>query len=770
MEQSLCDTCARINIEELVSKQGFALHKNLLDLYKSVRTCQLCRHALGSLKPLLPLNLRSIPCRHAMRHLSSESSKSSLSESNQKLLATQQARAFYGQHNHPKHGLTIVVSDFDSESPSERERSIPWLTMRTLPGDPAQRSGAETARLLPESTSSLTSTVHALEWLKECLLSKDCFEDCKHLIDNDLQECLAKMHGNSKELESLFLSEGLDVLLQKKEARRLQLCEDIQFLHQQRSLSRGDALVAEERAARLVEIIDTDRGTKLKISPGSVGYSSYAALSYRWGGLDAIWQTTTKNLGMRLTEFNISELPKTLSDTVQVVRNLGLKWVWIDSLCIVQDDKEDWAREAIKMASIYQNAVVTISADSSQDAKAGLHNERSSSILNDKDSMKICSKLSTEEESSIFLFPDQETRIDRSATNLRDMGDLLSHCALRDRGWTMQERILSPRIIHYAEDQLYWECLHGIHESEDELYSIGRNVNIAKIAHRINSAENEEAKKKELKQMLRYWYVHLVGGDYSHRSLTFIDDKLLAISGMAKALDRIHPSGYMAGHWCEDDDELVKSLCWKRGGPGKKAANYRAPSWSWASQDSAIDYGHFNIVGTLGDKIVAEPVAMEGQSPDGTPFGRYDNGYLQIKARVGHGKLFPNCGHDFSHYQQTGAFGGYTVDPLKERCAFLLLDGGETSDLVWLDESQATKEPITEPIDVQVVMLSEVESEGEGPRPGACLICTLDEKYYLTRIGFTESLKYYKEGQDKESPPVSGPRLCDKKAITLTLI
>ncbi|KAG9501781.1 hypothetical protein J7337_007472 [Fusarium musae] len=723
MEQSLCDTCAKINIEELVSKQGFALHKNLLELYKS------------------------------------------------KLLATQQARAFYGQHNHPKHGLTIVVSDVDSGAPGEREQSIPWLTMRTLHGDPAQRSGAKTARLIPESTSSLTSTVHALEWLKECLLSKDCFEGCTHIIDNDLQECLAKMHGNNERSESPFLSEGPDLSLQEKEMRRLQLCEDIQFLYQQRSLTRGDTLVEEERAARLVEIINTDRGTKLKIVPGSLGYSSYAALSYKWGGLDAIWQTTTKNLGMRLAEFDIVELPKTLSDTVHVVRNLGLKCVWIDSLCIIQDDKEDWAREAVKMAFIYQNALVTISADSSQDAKAGLHSEKSSSIFNDRDILKICSKLSTDEKSSIFLFPDQETRIDRPATNLRDMGDLLSHCALRDRGWTMQERILSSRIIHYAEDQLYWECYHGIHESEDKLLWMGRNMNIAKIAHRINSAENEETKKKELKQMLRYWYVHLIGGDYSHRSLTYIDDKLLAISGVAKALDNIHPYGYMAGHWCEDDDELVKSLCWKRGGPGKKASKYRAPSWSWASQDSAIDYGHFSIVGALGEKIVAEPVAMEGQSPDGTPFGRYDNGYLQMKAKVGHGKLFPNCGHDFSNHQQTGASGGYTVDPLKERCAFLLLDGGEMSDLVWLDVDQATQEPITEPIDVQVVMLSEMECEGEeGSRPGACLICTLDEKYYLTRIGFTESLKYYKEGQGEEPPPVSGPHLCDKKVITLTII
>jgi hypothetical protein len=109
---------------------------------------------------------------------------------------------------------------------------------------------------LKGTAARLTSTVHALEWLKECLLSKDCFEGCTHIIDNDLQECLAKMHGNSEWSESPFLPEGPDMSLQEKEMRRLQLCEDIQFLGQQRSLARRDTLVEEERAARLVEIID----------------------------------------------------------------------------------------------------------------------------------------------------------------------------------------------------------------------------------------------------------------------------------------------------------------------------------------------------------------------------------------------------------------------------------------------------------------------------------------------------------------------------------
>ncbi|KAH6967368.1 hypothetical protein EDB82DRAFT_518409 [Fusarium venenatum] len=422
------------------------------------------------------------------------------------------------------------------------------------------------------------------------------------------------------------------------------------------------------------------------------------------------------------------------------------------------------------MATTYQNAIVTIAADSSPNAKEGLHNSKSTSMFNTEDSIKIRNKLATGEESSVYLFPNQKTRIDESITNLRDMGDLLGHCSLRDRGWTMQERILSPRIIHYASDQLYWECYHGIQESEDELLWMSRGLTIPKIAHCVRLAKDAEQKKKQLKKLLRYWYVHLVGGDYSHRSLTYGEDKLVAIGGVAKALDSIDPMGYMVGHWGDDDDELVKSLCWKRGGPGQKAPKYRAPSWSWASQDSVVDFGSYSLVGMDDDKIVAEPVAWQASAPDGTFFGRCTNAYIQIKAKFARGTVFPNCGHDFSNYHQAEFGAGYSVDPPKERCAFLMLEGGETSDLVWLDESQVMQDPVREGIDVKVVMLSEIQPEGEDPYPGACLICTLDERYHLTRIGFTESVKPWKEGLGREAPSVIGPKLCDKNAMELIII
>ncbi|KAL3595775.1 hypothetical protein FPOAC2_10138 [Fusarium poae] len=746
MSSHLCKVCTQLSIEKLVSEHGFALHSNLAILHESSASCRLCNHAI-------------IRILTGNRRLN-------ISENNIVYLTGMQARVFYWRHVHNKRGLTIVISQVGSQIPSRGEE-FPWLLMRTLDGDPAIRLGARTVRLLPENTSSSESAIQALKWLKECLLSKDCFEDISHVADQDLGQVLADANDVVCEFDGLLRQAKSDQTL---EHQRLQLCKDIHTLYRQKIKPQDINVTNEERAARLLEINDTGSTISLRLIDDTSKCMPYVALSYRWGGLEAVWQTTTRNLESRKSSFSIVELPRTLSDSVKLTHHLGFKWIWIDSLCIVQDDKDDWAREAVKMATIYQNAIVTIAADSSSDAKAGLHNSTSTSIFNIEDSIRICNKLSTGEDSTVYLFPNQKTRVDESITNLRDMGDLLSHCSLRDRGWTMQERILSPRIIHFASDQLYWECYHGIQESEDKLLWMGRSLTIPKIAHRVKSAKDAEQKKKQLKKLLQYWYVHVVGGDYSHRSLTYGEDKLVAIGGVARALDNIESMGYMVGHWGDDDDELIKSLCWKRGGPGQKAAKYRAPSWSWASQDSFVDFGGYSLVGMYDEEIVAEPVAWQASAPDMTFFGRCTNAYIQIKAKFARGTVFPNCGHDFSNYHQTGYDAGYSVDPPKERCAFLMLEGGETSDLVWLDESQATHDPVRDGIDVKVVMLSEIRTEGEEPYPGACLICTLDERYHLTRIGLTESVKPWKEGLRRETPPVTGRKLCDKGAIELIII
>jgi hypothetical protein len=662
-----------------------------------------------------------------------------------------------------------VVSDVDSQTPN-RGKALTCLLIRTHAGDPARSFGVKVANFVPENNSSVISTIHALKWLKECLSSKDCFEECSHVVDDELEKSFIEADGLLDSSDTSSLSDKHSDSVKQRQNQRVKLSESVKHLYQKRTQSQTDRTTKEEGAARLVEILDEESSIKLKLVDGSTDRAPYVALSYRWGALEAVWQTATENLDSRREKFSIDELPKTLSDTVRVTKDLGFRWLWIDSLCIVQNDRDDWAREAVKMASIYQNAIVTISADSSQDAKAGLHNEKSISMLDRDKSFEIRNTLSSGRKSSIIVFAYQKTNVDSSVTKIRDMGDLLSHCSLRDRGWTMQERILSPRIIHYASDQLYWECYHGFQESEDKLHWKGKNSNITKIAHRVKSAEDDEAKARELRNMLHYWYVLLIGGDYSHRTLTYGDDKLVAIGGVAKAFNDIAPLGYMVGHWGETDNDLIRSLCWSRGSPGRKSPDYRAPSWSWASQDSAINYVYFDFIGTLDDKISAEPVVWGGQTLDDSVFGRYRSGYLQLKAKVARGSVFPNCGHDFKDYSQVGAGGGFTVDPLKEKCAFLMLEGGETSDLVWLDESQVSQEPIREPISVRVVMLSEIRENGAEPRPGACLVCTLDENHHLTRIGFTESFKLWDEKNDELAPPIGGSPICDTEAFEMILI
>ncbi|KAI6765928.1 hypothetical protein HG530_006998 [Fusarium avenaceum] len=749
MPPSLCNVCATLNIEAVASKDGFALHKNLIDLYKCADACELCNRAA--------------------RRIWRENSALENTDKNQGSLAKAQARLFYGQHVHHVHLLSVVVSDVDSQTPS-RGKPLTCLLIKTHAGDPAQAFGVEVANLVPESNSSAMSTIHALQWLKECLSSKDCFEECSHVAEKKLEKSLIGADELGHSSNSFSPSDKHGDSIEQTRFQRVQLSENIKLLYQERAHNQTDEITKEEGAARLVEILDEESSIKLKLVNVSTNHTPYVALSYRWGALEAVWQTTTENLDSRREQFSIDELPKTLSDTVRVTKDLGFRWLWIDSLCIVQNDRDDWAREAVKMAHVYENAIVTIAADSSQNAKAGLHNDKSVSKLDRDHSVQITNTLSTGQKSSIIVFGFRQTKVDSPVTKIRNMGDLLSHCSLRDRGWTMQERILSPRIIHYASDQLYWECYHGIQESEDKLRWMGQNSNITKTAHRVKSAKDDETKARELRKMLHYWYVLLVGGDYSHRTLTYGDDKLVAIGGVAKAFNDIAPLGYMAGHWGETDKDLIRSLCWSRGSPGRKSPDYRAPSWSWASQDSAINYVYFDFIGAADDKIAAEPVAWGGQTLDDSVFGRYQSGYLQLKAKVARGSVFPNCGHDFKDYSQEGTGGGFTVDPLKEKCAFLMLEGGETSDLVWLDESQTTQEPSREPISVRVVMLSEIRENGAEPRPGACLVCTLDKNYHLTRIGFTESFKLWDERNDGMAPPVSGSPICDTEAFEMILI
>jgi hypothetical protein len=146
------------------------------------------------------------------------------------------------------------------------------------------------------------------------------------------------------------------------------------------------------------------------------------------------------NLHHREKGFLISELPKTFQDAIRVTRELGVQYLWIDSICIIQheEDKIDWGKEARRMQEYYSSAYCTIAATSAADYKTG--------FLKQKDSSKY------------IRIQDASGRRFFVCDDIDDFENDVEKAKINTRAWVMQERVLSRRIIHFAANQIYWEC------------------------------------------------------------------------------------------------------------------------------------------------------------------------------------------------------------------------------------------------------------------------------------------------------------------------
>jgi hypothetical protein len=174
----------------------------------------------------------------------------------------------------------------------------------------------------------------------------------------------------------------------------------------------------------------------------------YVALSHCWGENPPTknspqFCTTNNNIKARLRRFSFSELPKTFQNAVQVTRELGIQYLWIDSLCIIQWNEKDWKREAKRMESVYASAYCTIAATSAVDSNAGfLKRNANSKYVYAQDAL------------------DHRFYV---CTDIDDFDNDVGKARLNTRAWVMQERVLSRRTIHFSANQAYWECGEGIY-------------------------------------------------------------------------------------------------------------------------------------------------------------------------------------------------------------------------------------------------------------------------------------------------------------------
>ncbi|KAI1826583.1 heterokaryon incompatibility protein-domain-containing protein [Xylaria intraflava] len=308
--------------------------------------------------------------------------------------------------------------------------------------------------------------------------------------------------------------------------------------------------------------------------------SRYIALSHCWGKAKTI-TTTTSTVGAHRNGIDIDILPQTFQDAIAVVRSLGLRYVWIDSLCIVQDDARDWEAEAARMADVYRNAHLVLGAARADSDVAG--------FLGCRDAPANSTELGAFQ---ITLLPPLLQRWTHGT-------DIIGSEPLSSRAWCLQERCLARRMLHYGSLQTAWECAElrasesgdAIFEEGDQLSRILQTANagISVFGDVVRSAWNADINSRRRDSVLKYsdWY-RLVS-QYSARDITKDTDRLPALLGIASALKAVTGDDYVYGTWYGG---LLEGLAWcsstKKGLTRHRKSD--APSWSWASVKGVVEF------------------------------------------------------------------------------------------------------------------------------------------------------------------------------------
>ena len=302
------------------------------------------------------------------------------------------------------------------------------------------------------------------------------------------------------------------------------------------------------------------------------GMTPYFALSYVWGHSKDTFETRIENLDLLKCPGSLgsgqpylNRIPETIRDSMRLVRSLGHRYLWVDRLCIVQDNWEHKMTEIQNMGSIYWNAVCTIVAADGQDADHGLggigDNSRPRTIGQTILDFPSCPML--------VLFPPERARGSRWNT----------------RGWTFQERYLSRRSLFFTKYGVAWHCqaaqwMEDITDAPDGV-----------------DAVNGSGSGGSLKLLPRPWpdlqqWITLAVV-YNKRQLTYDSDIMNAFAGIESVLAKSFPGGFSCGiplyffdacllwqpispmtrRYPETNNEMIKTL----------------PSWSWVGWRGPID-------------------------------------------------------------------------------------------------------------------------------------------------------------------------------------
>jgi hypothetical protein len=371
-----------------------------------------------------------------------------------------------------------------------------------------------------------------------------------------------------------------------------------------------------------------DVGIKLpRLVIAESGKGWWVALSHRWGHKEFL-KTTKANFVELQKGIALSSLPASFQDAVAVTRYLGVRYLWIDSLCIIQDSTDDWQVESAKMPEIYMNAYVTIAAAATEDSHGGFLVDR----IWAPDSQPCQVPIPTM--GTVYL--DRERFDSNQGNNKYYPKEKINY--LTDRSWCFQESQLSRRLLTFDQLQLSFTCLHhGLIESRESTPASAREERNW-LRSRIREILAMTDQKAGMQSLFTTW--HKIVEDYTTRSLTFPRDKLVAISGIAKVIGTALDDKYHAGMWARD---MPQALLWSpyeeetlptRPQKASYPPEYRAPSWSWASIDGPIFCFICREASSKPTVATMLQVKTSLNGPD--PYGQVKFGYIKILGPLKH--------------------------------------------------------------------------------------------------------------------------------------
>lgn len=283
----------------------------------------------------------------------------------------------------------------------------------------------------------------------------------------------------------------------------------------------------------------------------------YVTLSYCWGGPQNT-VTTKSSMVDKIKGFELESLPKTIQDALEVTRKLGFQYLWVDALCIIQDDPKDQAIEINLMGDIYRDSSLTISVVGFENVESGFLGIRK------------------ETHAAVPIMIDgREGKVAIAEHELAEWAG----GPLETRAWAFQEFLLSPRILLYGRNGEVWRQCQSkparpvVEVPEKEFRTTAQFPLLKREFHSLT-------KPLQGVHDSQWWTWKKLVEQFSRREITKPEDRLPALAGIASELSIFWDDEYLAGTWKKC---LQKCLVWSR---APRCAPYfspstTAPSWSW---------------------------------------------------------------------------------------------------------------------------------------------------------------------------------------------